>query len=104
MSYSISVDPEVAVNFTGRNSSQLTVSYDIKYNISVVASLCEIITANHFIIHHGKPNTCRLSRLTTINFIHAVTCPSINNSPIPALVGGVVPINCPSGTVLTGPN
>ena len=46
VSYSISVYPEVAVNFTGRNSTlcsaQLTFSYDIKYNISVVASLCEI--------------------------------------------------------------
>ena len=55
--------------------------------------------------------TClnRLSRLTklsyiTINFTHAVTCPSINNSPLPALVGSFVPINCPSGTTLTGPN
>ena len=54
MSYSISVDPEVAANFTGRNSAQLMLSYDIKYNISVIASLCKIITANHFIIHHGK--------------------------------------------------
>jgi hypothetical protein len=51
--YSISVDPEVAVNYTGRSSAQLTVSYDTKYNVSVVASLCGMITTNFAIIYHG---------------------------------------------------
>ena len=54
VSYSVSADPEVVVNYTGRSSAQITVSYDIEYNISVVASLCGITTTNFAIIHHGK--------------------------------------------------
>ena len=61
VSYSIRVDPEVAVNYTGRNSAQITVSYNIKYNISVVASLCGITTTNFAIIHHGKLGTPKIS-------------------------------------------
>ena len=40
VSYNISVDPELAINYTGRTSVQLSSSYNIKYNISVTASLC----------------------------------------------------------------
>ena len=54
VSYSVSVDPEVAVNYSGRNRAQLIVSYDTKYNVSVIASLCGIITTNLSIIYHGK--------------------------------------------------
>ena len=54
VSYSVSVDPEVAINYTRRSRAQLTVSYNTKYNISVVASLCGIITTNFTIIYHGK--------------------------------------------------
>ena len=54
VTYGVSVDPEVAVNYTGRNRAELIVSYDTKYNVSVVASLCEIITTNLTIINHGK--------------------------------------------------
>ena len=54
VSYSVRVDPEVAVNYTGRNSAQITVLYDIKYNVSVIAALCGITTTNFAIIHHGK--------------------------------------------------
>ena len=61
VSYSIRVDPEVAVNYTGRNSAQITVSYDTKYNISVVASLCGITIANFTIIHRGKLGTPKVS-------------------------------------------
>ena len=61
VSYSIRVDPEVAVNYTGRNSAQITVLYDTKYNISVIATLCEITTTNFAIIHHGKLGTPKVS-------------------------------------------
>jgi hypothetical protein len=54
VSYSISVEPEVAVNYTGRSSAQITVSYDTKYNVSVVASLCGETTTYFAIIYHGK--------------------------------------------------
>ena len=54
VSYSVNVDPEVAVNYIGRNRAHLTVSYDTIYNVSVVASLCGIITTNLTIIYHGK--------------------------------------------------
>ena len=40
VSYNVSVDPQVVVNYTGRNRAQLIVLYDKKYNASVVASLC----------------------------------------------------------------
>lgn len=59
--YSVRVDPEVAVNYTGRNSVQLIVSYDIKYNVSIVASLCGITMTNFTIIHHGKLGTPKVS-------------------------------------------
>jgi hypothetical protein len=57
VSYSVSVDPEVAVNYTGirRDGAQLIVSYNTKYNVSVVASLCGMISTTNFaIIYHGK--------------------------------------------------
>ena len=52
--YSISIDPHVAVNYTGRNSAQVIVSYDTKYNFNVVSSLCAINVTNFIIINHGK--------------------------------------------------
>jgi formyltetrahydrofolate synthetase len=53
VSYNVSVDPEVAVNHTGRNSAQFIVSYDTKYNVSVVASLCGVTMTYFTIIYHG---------------------------------------------------
>ena len=62
MSYNISVDPEVVVNSsTGRNSAQLILSYDTRYNVSVVAALCGITTTNFAIIHHGKLGSPKVS-------------------------------------------
>ena len=61
VSYSIRVDPEVAVNYTGRNSAQITVSYDIKYNVSVIVALCGITTTNLVIIHYGKLGSPKIS-------------------------------------------
>lgn len=39
-SYNVSVDPELAINYTGRSSAQLSLSYNIQYNVSITASLC----------------------------------------------------------------
>ena len=60
VSYSVRVDPEVVINYTGRNSAQITVSYDIKYNVSVVAALCGITITKFTIIHHGKLGTPKI--------------------------------------------
>ena len=40
LSYHVSVTPQVDIRFTGSTSVQLTVSYNILYNVSVVATLC----------------------------------------------------------------
>ena len=40
VSYAIRVDPEVNVSYSWRQSAQLVVPYNSKYNISVIASLC----------------------------------------------------------------
>ena len=54
VSYGISADPPVAVNYTGKSSAQLVVSYNTKYNISVVASLCGRSSTIFHVIIHGK--------------------------------------------------
>jgi hypothetical protein len=66
VSYSVSVDPEVAVNYTGRDRVQLTVSYDTKYNVSIVASLCgETTTYFVMINNHGKLGTPKSRKILT---------------------------------------
>ena len=40
VSYIVSVQPEVLVDYTQTNSAQLSLSYGREYNISVTASLC----------------------------------------------------------------
>ena len=54
VTYSISVDPEVALNYTGRNSVKLIVSYDTKYNVSVIVSLCGKNETTLSVLHYGK--------------------------------------------------
>ena len=56
VSYVVYVAPERAINYTaaGKSSAHLLLSYNIKYNISVVASLCGITQAIHSIINYSK--------------------------------------------------
>jgi hypothetical protein len=54
VSYSISVDPEVNVGYTRRESAQLVVPYNSEYNISVIASLCGRSRTVFTIINYGK--------------------------------------------------
>ena len=54
VSYNVSVDPQVAVNYTGRNRVQLIVFYDKIYNISVVASLCGRNSTIFRVLNHGE--------------------------------------------------
>ena len=54
VSYAIRVDPEVNVSYSWRQSAQLVVPYNTKYNISVVASLCGNSRAVFIIINYGK--------------------------------------------------
>jgi hypothetical protein len=111
VSYSISVDPEVAVNYTGRSSALLSVSYDTKYNVSVVASLCGITMTYFAIINHGKLGTPSLVKFShPLILIHTVTCPPLDSDNplsserIPALVGSVATFSCPPGKILSGSN
>ena len=39
-SYIVDVDPTTFVDYTGTETAQLTVSYNMTYNVSVTASLC----------------------------------------------------------------
>ena len=55
ISYSVSVNPETAISYTGERSAQLGVLYNTKYNVSVVASLCGIDQAVYSITtNYGK--------------------------------------------------
>ena len=68
VSYSVSVDRQVAVNYTGRNGAQLVVSYNTKYNVSVIASLCGRNSTNFSAINYGKLNL-RQKHFSTYNII-----------------------------------
>ena len=54
VTYVINVDPQVAVNYTERNSAILTVSYNINYNVSIVASLCGTNATTYSVLNYGK--------------------------------------------------
>ena len=54
VSYAVYVAPERAINYTGKSSVHLLLSYNIKYNISVVASLCGISQAVHRAFNYSK--------------------------------------------------
>ena len=57
VTYSISVDQQVAFNYTGRNGAQLVVPYNTKYNVTVVASLCENNRTTVSMLNYGKLKT-----------------------------------------------
>ena len=54
VSYNVSVNPQVAVNYAGRNRAQLFVLYDTEYNVSVIASLCGRNSITFRVINLGK--------------------------------------------------
>ena len=54
ISYVISVNPEIAINYAGKSSAQLVLLYNIKYNVSVLASLCGTNQPVHSVINYGK--------------------------------------------------
>ena len=57
ISYSVSANPETAINYTGpgKRSAQLSALYNKKYNVCVVASLCGINQeVCSTIINYGK--------------------------------------------------
>ena len=54
LSYSVVVDPEVAVNYTGLSSAQLSLSYNLKYNINITASLCGRNNTSFHTLNHSK--------------------------------------------------
>ena len=53
-SYNVSVDPTTFVNYTGKDSAQLTVSYNTTYNVSVAVSLCGKNSATFSVQKYGK--------------------------------------------------
>ena len=74
VSYSISVDPMVTVNYMGRNHAKIVMMYDSKYNVSVVASLCGINRTTFITINQGKLNNIMLSwtACIVIKFNHII--------------------------------
>ena len=54
VSYVINIYPQVAVNYTGRNTAQLIVFYNIIYNISIMASLCGTNRTTFSVVKYGK--------------------------------------------------
>jgi hypothetical protein len=54
VSHVVYVTPERAINYTGKSSAQLSLSYNIEYNVSVVASLCGTAQAVSSVINYSK--------------------------------------------------
>ena len=54
VTYNVNVDPQVTVNHTGRNSAQLVVPFNTKYNVSIVASLCGTNRTTFNLLNYGK--------------------------------------------------
>ena len=54
VSYIVNINPQVALNHMGRNIAQLIVSYNIKYNISIMASLCGTNRTTFIVVKYGK--------------------------------------------------
>jgi hypothetical protein len=48
------ITPERAINYTGKSSARLILSYNTEYNVSVVASLCRTSQAVHSTIYYSK--------------------------------------------------
>ena len=53
VSYIVSVQPEVLVDYTQTNSARLSLSYGREYNISVTASLCGRIRTTSSVRRYG---------------------------------------------------
>ena len=54
VSYIVSVQPEVLVDYTRTNSAQLSLPYGKQYNISVIASLCGRNRTTSSVCRYGK--------------------------------------------------
>ena len=54
VSYIVSVQPEVLVDYTRANSAQLSLSYGWEYSISVTASLCGRNRTTSSVCRYGK--------------------------------------------------
>ena len=118
-SYSVDVDPEVVVNHTGQSSAQLSLSYNLKYNISVTASICGRNSTTFSVLNHSKQNkSIELKTLNIYNImhiiLHTVTCPEphsasgdsvrVSSYRNPAIEGTVITFSCTDGLTLTGSN
>ena len=68
VSYAVYVAPERAINYTGKSSAQLHLSYNIKYNISVVASLCGTSQAVHRALNYSKLQTFIMQATYCFNY------------------------------------
>ncbi len=54
VSYVVNITPEIAINYMGKSSARLILSYNTEYNVSVVASLCGTSEAVHSTINYSK--------------------------------------------------
>ena len=56
--YNVSIKPQISntelFKVTSTVTANLTLSYNIQYNVSIVSSLCGVITTK--VLYYGKPN------------------------------------------------
>ena len=53
--YNVAVVPHMPVQYTGSTTLELTLLYNIQYNMSIVAFLCEYNTTDIIELLYGKP-------------------------------------------------
>ena len=117
-SYNVSVVPQASIRFTRSTSIQLTVLYNVLYNVSIVASLCGQNTTGISVLSYGelvaiyeKPaHVCLISLIHTAKCGHPLHQSADNDSVTvigyrdPAVEGTNVTFSCSPGLVLTGPS
>ena len=83
--YNINVLPEMFSSHTklGQNTitTNLTISYNLQYNVSIVSSLCGVSTTK--VLNYGKCNCVSLiSSCNTLNHVHLMAGKCVHNNAI----------------------
>ena len=126
MDYDVTIVPDTYSTFNGSTSIQMTLSYNIKYNVTVRATLCgENSAQTQRVLEYGQfYNILMLLHCLIIifkySFVYIVKCiDPLNSDPglsmigesvivsnyrNPAFEGAIINFTCDSGLTLVGPN
>ena len=113
VSYVVSVQPEVLVDYTQTNSVRLSLPYEKLYNISIRASLCGRNRTTSSECRYGISDTLNQYYCTVTVHMHTVRCynPVVSNGNIiisdygdPPIEGTIITLSCLHGLILTGSN